>query len=551
MNQKITINQGIQYSITAILLLAFLLIWPLDVIRLTSVSKSDEVHLQTSLPVSVENNATQMFIAEGSHLEAVELYVQNEMQGEIITFRLYDGDYQQLWETFYTVEEKAKLPGFLRIPIDMELQEEWMYYYTIEGLTKELYVSYEDTNASSSYANGTLLYGGNEVPGKNIIIRYHYSESLPWWGILLAGTLLSAAAVILDRWMKTALPGRFACLDRVITVQRLLQCTLNPPVVLGTLAALLAVFPGRRFGTGMVNYGFYYLGILLTAAVLLFGINYRREGEEPLITRERIRENLPLWAMAVCFAGAFRACCEYMNGLYDIHHRYATCKLIVWLCLAVLCTLGKKELLKLWNLIYLAGAGIGAYFYARPYVGIEEQEELYRLQAYVLVAGGMVLLQMILTLIGLIRKQRTGARLNPAYALPWVLVFGLMTVFRNTRTWIVLMVVLFAVFTYWMALWEKRDRLLSVLCSGLLLNFVYTIGYCLLHRPYQRFLYNRYGMIFHTVTMTGYYLALVLCAVVVRLFVVYRKKGRWQDAWKELSLLGIGNVYLFLTLSRT
>ena len=77
------------------------------------------------------------------------------------------------------------------------------------------------------------------------------------------------------------------------------------------------------------------------------------------------------------------------------------------------------------------------------------------------------------------------------------------------------------------------------------------VGFCLLHRPYLRFRHNRFGMGFHTVTMTGYYLAMVLAAIVVRLFLQYGKTKRWIDCWKELSLLGISNAYLFMTLSRT
>jgi hypothetical protein len=102
-----------------------------------------------------------------------------------------------------------------------------------------------------------------------------------------------------------------------------------------------------------------------------------------------------------------------------------------------------------------------------------------------------------------------------------------------------------------MWLWDERDGLMEIFTNGIILNFIYTVGYCLVHRPYHRYRFNRYGLVFHTVTVTGYYLALVLCGVTVSLVVRYRKTGRWRDCWKQLSLLGMGNVYLFLTLSRT
>ena len=97
MNQRINLSRGIQYIIGAATILLFLLIWPLGIIENRHISKSDEVILRKSDPISVEHNGTQMFIAQGTNLSAVDLYVANDMRAETITFRLYDGAYQQLW----------------------------------------------------------------------------------------------------------------------------------------------------------------------------------------------------------------------------------------------------------------------------------------------------------------------------------------------------------------------------------------------------------------------------------------------------------------------
>ena len=194
MNQKIKISEGIKYVIIGLALLVFLMIWPTNIIHKSPVSKSNENILRISDPISVANNGTQMFIAEGNYLEAVELYVKNDMQGEIITFRVYDGAYKQLWETFVNVDPEAVFPGFLKIKIDMEMQEGLEYYYTVEGLTRDLLLAYEDTAESGSFANGTYLYGGVEQPGINLMIRYHYIENFAWWMVLIFGTLIGALA---------------------------------------------------------------------------------------------------------------------------------------------------------------------------------------------------------------------------------------------------------------------------------------------------------------------------------------------------------------------
>ncbi len=552
MNQRIKLSQGIEWVWPVLAVILFLLIWPLDVIKSSSISRSGEVVLSESDPITVEHNGTQMFIAEGNFLKAVELYVANDMVGETITFRVYDGAYIQLWETFHVVEEGCEFPGFLRIPVELEMQEGWEYYYTVEGLTKELILYYEDLYESSSFANGTLLYGGQELPGINLIARYQYTESLPWWLILLSGIGLALAAAGLSRLTRILFQGKLAHLEREIKTQRFLQWILNPCLGLVTLIALLAIFPGRAFGVGVINYAFYYLGILIATGVGFYAINHKRRGNDPLIEWRDWKEKAPLFAMSVCFTGALWACCEYMNGLYDIHHSYATCKMLTWVALAVICSFRGRELFTVYNLIYAVAAPVAGYFYAKPYADVPEQDVLYRLQAWVLVVGGFALLQMAASLIRMLRNRKgPGVKLWYPYAGFLALLLAMLVVFRNTRTWILLMVILFSLFYLRMWMWDRREALLSVFGNALVLHFITMVVYSLLHRPYLRHKFHRYGMYYHTVTMTGYYLALVLCAILVRVFLVYLRKNRWKDAWKELILLGVGNVYLFLTLSRT
>ena len=552
MNQKIKISEGIKYGIIGLALLVFMMIWPTNIIHKTEVSKSKEEILSVSDPISVENNGTQMFVAEGSCLDSVELYIANDMAGEIITFRVYDGDYKQLWETFVNVDSEEMFPGFLKIKIDMEVEEGWAYYYTVEGLTTDLELYYEDTATSDSIANGTFLYGGEEMPGINLIIRYRYTENFAWWMVLLFATFLAAAAkggcVLVDRLFEKQDPKK----NIEITVQQLIQVVANPVVVVTTLIILFFVYPKKTFGVGVVNYGFYYIGIVLTAAVLLLGINYKRKGLEPLITMETVKKECPLWIMAISFAGVLWSCYEYLNGLYDIHHMYASCKMLTWFGVMLLCTFGKEYLWKVYNLVYVVAAYLWRQDYIKPYVGVHEKEELYKLQSLVIIFGVFVGIQILLSIIRLARKKEkvTVKLCYPYVALvaAWMI---LMVVYRNGRDWIVLMAVMFAVFYYCIWRWERRNELLRVFCNGIIMNFIYMVGFCLLHRPYLRFRHNRFGMGFHTVTMTGYYLTMVLAAIVVRLFLQYTKTKRWIDCWKELSLIGIANAYLFMTLSRT
>ena len=555
MNQKIKLSQGIKYGIIGLALFMFWMVSNFEIIQGHSVSKSKEIQAGESGPVSVANNGIQMFLAEGKELKAIELYVLNDMRKETMTLRIYDSNYQQLWETFYVVKRSAKTPGFVRIPIDMELEEGNLYFYTVEGLTTDLYLAYEDTASSDSIANGTFLYGGKEVSGCNIITRYVYkADPTPWmiWGCKIA-LCVSAAVLyfVTDRLFKEKLKKR----DKEMTVQKMVQWIGNPLLAVGTFTALWSVFPGKVFGTGILNYGFYYLGILLTACVLFFSINYKRRSKHSfaVLKKNVAAEKLPQWLMAICFAKVLWSCYEYINGLYTVHHIWATCRILTWLCLALLCTLKKEEWLKLWNLVYLIPAVVIACVKYKPFIGLETEEAITgRLQVRLVFVVGFVALQILVSLIQLImKKRRANGSWNYGYLGVFAAVIILMIVFRNTRTEPVIAAIMFGVFYYFMWLWEKRSCLMQIFCNGIILNFVYMVYYCLMHRPYLRFRHNRFGMGFHTVTMTGYYLALVLCAVMVKLFAKYYETYRWQECWKELCLLGIGNVYLFLTLSRT
>ena len=552
MNQKIKISQGIKYVIIGIAVLIFLLIWPMNVIHKTDVSKSDEVVLRTSDPISVENNGTQMFIAEGSYLESVELYVANDMRAEIITFRVYDGAYQQLWETFYSVDPETEFPGFVKIDVGIKMQEGWEYYYTVEGLTTDLLLYYEDTNASTSFANGTFLYGGEEMPGINLIIRYVYTENFAWWMVLVFAALLFVIAKAACVFVEQLFEKKPASQNKEITVQRLLQVIANPVVVIMMGIALVSVFPKKIFGVGAVNYGFYYIGIAIAAAVLIYAINYKRKDMKPLATKEQIAGDWPLWIMMVAFAGVLWSCYEYLNGLYNIHHMYAACKMLTWFAIMLLCTFGKNYLWKPWNFVYFVAAFIWRNNYIKPYIGVDEQEELYKLQAQVIILGIFLGLQIVLSVINIIRKkEKVTAKICWPYAILLAAWTTLMLIYRNGRDWIVLMAVMFGVFYYCIWRWKRREELLRVFGNGIIFNFIYMVVFSLMHRPYLRFRHNRFGMGFHTVTMTGYYLALVTAAIVVKLLIQYRKTKRWMDCWKELSLLGIANAYLFMTLSRT
>ena len=549
MNQSIKISRAVQYVLIAIAIIIFVGIWPTNMIHQTYVSKSNEMIAMESDPVSVERNVTQMFVGEGGELEAVELYVCNDMRGETITFRLYDATYSELFNTFYVVDEKQDFPGFVKIPVGYDLIKDQEYFFTLEGLSADMTVAYEERETSTSIVNGFMSYGGIEIQRYNVIIRYLYANPFTWWQILLSAVLLSAVTAGLCQLVNWVFTHKLQ--NKSVKVQRVLQITLNPLIIIGTLISLYAIFPARKFSAGPFNYAVNYLGVGLTALTLLFFVNYKRKHNRPIITLDFVKDRFPQWLQVIAIAGTIWYCFEYFNGLYDIHHAYASRRIIIWFMLVIITTYTKKEVLNIWNLIWLIGGSVFGYFYAKPYVGVPEDELLYQLSAYVFLVSGFVIINMVMTIVKVIQKKIKPAKINIPFAVLFVVFWAALIIMRNTREWTWFFAALCGFLIFRFMFWENRDQFIRNLCDGVLLNFLMMLVFSLAHRPYYYYIHHRYNMTYHTVTMTATHLTMSMGAAFVKLFAKWKKAETKEETLPELLLFGCISCYMVFTLSRT
>ncbi|MCR5675184.1 MAG: O-antigen ligase family protein [Lachnospiraceae bacterium] len=200
---------------------------------------------------------------------------------------------------------------------------------------------------------------------------------------------------------------------------------------------------------------------------------------------------------AVCFAMAIQAACEYMNGLYDIMHQIASRKEVIWL--------------SVFFLLFLFGKRV------------EPAQKL---------------------------------RIN-LFGLTALVFFAMIIFFRNTRLWGVTLAALFlgGLVCYFFS--PRRDRWLSILTAGLVLNFAANVVYCLLHRYFVAFVNARFAFIFHTVTVTAEYLTMMDAAAFVLLFAAIlrvpkgTKFGELLLAVRpEAVFFGAVSAYALFTVSR-
>jgi len=483
MNQSVKLSRAISYIVIVVAVLLFLAIWPGEFIQQKYISKSNEIIAMESDPVSVEHNVTQMFVGEGGELSAVDLYVCNDMRGETITFRLYDSGYNEIFNVFHVVKEKQEFPGFVHIPVGYDLEKDMEYYFTLEGLTADMTVAYEDRETSTSIVNGFMSYGGVEIQRYNVVIRYEYSNPFVWWKVLIIGVAIAAAVSALI-WCVNQLFGK-KLIDKEVKVHTVFKVLLNPIVIILGSVLLLMIFPGRKIGRDIYDHIFYFGGTTLLIVWLLFLINFKRQGNKLLVDAKNLKVRIPEYLQAVCIAITIWYCCEYMNGLYDIHHDFATHRMLIWFFLGLICTYSKKELLRTVNLGYLTVVGIGSVLYIRPYWGAGEDYDLRMLETLAFVLGGFIVFLIICSVIEIIREKKIASnRILVPYTLCFAVLLGFMIAFRNGRNWIITMAVIFLIFYLRMWLWDKTDRLLSIVANGLIMNFIGMVIYSMMHRPY-------------------------------------------------------------------
>ena len=551
MNRVINRRQAICGTVWIIVLCAVFSLWPLRLIKETVVSDSNKRMVMESEAVTSDYTVQQMFIAQYDHLKNIDIYFIDGNVGEEFNFVLYDARMEQLMQQVITTDDMKAIPGFCTVQVNVDTEVGRQYYFLVQGMDVPFRVAYENTGDSGNIYNGTLYYGNVEDDEHCMIAAYEYEMPLR-----KGKTLLCIAFFVLLGILVTYLSGRYYGKrpekNILVTVERTVKTVCNPLIVVAGVAAFVAVWPCRLFTTDVVSVIFYEASIILAAAILLYAVNHDRTGcasDRTLL--DILKDNRQNYLQSALFAGAIWACCNYMNGLYEIHHTVAYRQMLIFFALAVIVTYRSKDIFNLVNLIYAAAALIvGFRYYSVTAAGMENPEEtdilVLKLTVWAGILAGLVIIG---TIRFLVRRQIRN--ISVWYSLLVAVFFILIVWYRNTRVWPIYLVCAFGLFYLNMAAWDKKEFLLKNICNGILIHFVTMVIYCLLHRPYMFFIYSRYPFIFHTVTISGVYLALVVTAALVKFLDAYRRQQRLAVVYKELILLGISSVYLILTMSRT
>lgn len=534
-------------AIQGIILLAgiclLLSLWPFRFFHEIVTSSVSAESGTMSGEIDNEKTLMQCFVAQYDHMDTIRVYLGEESEGEAFYLRLLDENWQMVCEEKTEIDHSA-LPGYQEVMVDIDMEVGTMYYCILQGCDSEIFAAVEMADPSENPYSGLLYYDNSEVAGMGLAADYNYIVPLRKEKVLLFGGIIAVLTAILV----LGAGKLFRKKDKLITAEQAFKAVANPLTAAGTLFCLGAVLLGYCSKHLMDNI-FFFISVLLLAGILFYGINHDRSGCEPVITSEYLKTHVGDLLQSVFLAGAIGACCEYMSGLFDIHHAVAERKEMIFFALAIIAMFRFKEIVNLYNLVYLTVAGICGFSYYQANLTAEMDEasvQVLKYTVYIAVLTGMILLRSV---IALGRKKLS--KPNLFYTGLLLVFFAAVIVFRNGRWWTVVMAAGFLLFYLTYGMWEHKERLLTNVCRGIVLQFLWATGYALLHRPYLTFRTARYPHIFHTVTITAAYLTIVECAVLVMLLSKMAGSKKLKTVWKELLLFGVVSSYIMFTMART
>lgn len=573
MNRKIRAYRAITYIVLFYLAAACFLLGPGGVLKKERLVAGNEVPAGTA-SVRLDRQVQQVFIAEGTYLKYMDLYLTNDDAGwNSYHLRFYNDQNEMLVDRDFMVLGKEEFPGFFRIPLSVETEPGRVYFWQIQGLSgsRSLDLAYENTAESGLTGMGYYyaLEDGESImyEGLNIVMRLGYvdSPSTKKLAVLYGGLILFALALIA---VAEYLGAKRQTLKKSVRLQTVVALTFGPALVACALYLIVSIFIRNQFGGEAADKLVYGLGIGISTAFLGWVILAKRRKKNSASLAGLVRSHGMDWLQSAAFAGALWGCIHYMNALYQIWQDLAYREVLVWSGL-VLVTMGAaREIFNRKSAVWVAVSGVvGVCYYLYQKKVMDEQAqlqlELLRDNILVIVVAGLVLIALAGKLWNFYQsckargrsvaegiKDKLG-RMNRLYAALLVVFLALLVAFRNTRGWTIYLAVVFGLFYLFYLGWENRGRLLANFGNGVMLNFALACVFTFARRPYRAWIYNRYNFVFHTVTITATYLTLVVCVMTVRLLMKLKEGKRLTEMWGTLLLYGFSVSFLFFTLSRT
>ena len=542
-------------------LIAILTIWPFRIWTGVSSFTAGGELVETSEYINYEASIEQKFITRYERLSAIDVYVSEMTNGRYICVSVCDETGRERLKRIIDTDG-YEIPGYVPVPLELDVEVGKEYYLVFSAARSKYYLGYEDVPDNSEYA-GSLYYNWNEIPARHVALKYSYRiplhKGLSLIAIAIIAALCAAVLTATDVYYK-----RNSDRNTILTVEQTVKFVANPVAILIFGALMIMVFPLRIFDLRAVDILFYEIGLVITCGIVLYAINHKVVRHQVGISFWQDIENKDRFIyilMMLAIALSIWYACEYMNDLYDIFHTLSQRRITICLLALVMLTFSFMEVVNPANVLWLVVSVISGIVYYRS-SALADTEKEYDLHNMALKYLIIIIVMAGFVVINLCRNCVHGEykgklRLTPFGAM-LLLLFAALIIFRNTRTWGIVLVTLFVALYLRLVVWRGFKDWYKILSGGLMLNFAISLAFSLLHRYFAGYTSGRFAFIFHTVTVTAEYLTFMGAAATVMLvikIVEFPKHSRaldlFKSAWKEIVLFGWIMSYAIFTVSRT
>jgi len=537
----------VQKFIMTAALFMMTLIWPAGLFPVSQSSQGSVEDAVLSNPSTSESFFRQEFSLMFENPDSIAVYISNDpesMDTLLAAFRIYNTSGICLQESKFQVEE-YELPGYVTIPVTVDLQAETKYFFTIEGLDGQLFSVYcnEETKTPEL---GQLLY--KEVPtgGRFLGVRFDYTRPMGVKRIalsytviaLLAATLILGVANIRNRLKKEVWEK----------VEKYTKVVLIAGSIVTAGFCLFHIIFMKRFSADLTNILVLSAGVILAAAVLIFLImrcpsEYLELSEKELTKKQNALAFLRgvLWALVIIET------CRNHNAMTDYEKGLYLREMITFFGILMVLYSSKKEIFNIPNLVFsLVSVGVGYWYVSINSDHIEHINTAVR-TSFAVWSLGLIVINFVYAALN--KKFGRLKQISIPYAVLVVAFWILCVVFADGREWPGTVLLLFTIWIIKYLLSDDKAVILQDICNGILFALVGTVIFCLYRRAYQYYILMRYAGIYFTVTATAIYLCVPAAAAFAKIIDI--RTVTWKKRIPELIVLGMVGSYMLFTISRT
>lgn len=525
-------------------------------------------------PFGSADKKLQMVSFTQDHLYQVTLYMgctfnQKSTGHESVRFRLYDDEFSCIYEEDVDSRKIAR-NGYLTAVPDLDVVKGQAYYYEIL-ISEESSAAYTlpvgDRAALAQAENATLYIDGIINEEVSLVADFDYSRPLTAAWILLYDLLIAAAAsgiYLLLMMLVQQYDERFS--HESYRIGRIVRISAAVIGMLASAALFVYAVVLNCFGGEVWDRLFFAAGIAAADAWLIVFL-----WRVPRTIRPKKRSKMPagsiLWLtwrnyiQTVCFGLLFYALCQYVNADRNYYHYTNTRWMMIFLAVALLMNYHEKQFINKLSLAWLVLGSVGSAYYCSFVQGDEQELLLDRLTCGVVVAWGLLALNIIRTIaqtpeLATVGGQMTGRlirdRQRLLYSVLWIAFSLLMYAYRYEKVWVFTATLPFAAFLFSPNTLASNCRFLKNFSNGILLSFALVTVFCLAHRPHHYWMLYRYGGMFHTVACTGMYLAVVFGAALAKLYGKLKTRKRMLVfCFPEYFVTACTAGFILLSMSRT